>query len=289
MNFRWLNNAGFEIVLRSGAHVLVDPWLDSAKFSPVPLATITRADYVVLSHIHFDHAQDVGAIQKKFPEVRIFTGMLSAEPLAKEQKLNVARLYKVSDGEEFQFDDVTIKAFAGRHTESVKGNYLKWDEGGHITSESMGTLDMYQYLITDADGTKFLVWGGTPSAESANRIRGTNADLAAIHISPKQDFSMLARVVNAANPNVMMPHHYDIWPFVLRSMPGEAQQFPAEVQPVTPENVIPKTMAYVSDRLVKEQVRATYLLPEHHAWYHYDPTKKQVKSGTCERQDFDRG
>lgn len=64
--------------------MLFDPWLDSAKVSPVPLVSLERPDYLVLSHIHFDHARDVGAIQKKFPGVRIFSGMLSVEPLAKE-------------------------------------------------------------------------------------------------------------------------------------------------------------------------------------------------------------
>ena len=117
INFRWLNNAGFELVLSSGAHVLIDPWLDSAKQNPVPISQIERADYMLVTHIHFDHAEDVGAVQKKFPGVRIFTGMLSAEPLARWHNLDISRLYKVIDGQEFRFDDVAIKAIAGRHTE----------------------------------------------------------------------------------------------------------------------------------------------------------------------------
>jgi L-ascorbate metabolism protein UlaG (beta-lactamase superfamily) len=283
MNFRWLNNAGFEIVLRSGAHLLVDPWLDSAKFYPVPLDSLERADYLVLSHIHFDHAQDVGVIQKKFPGVRIFTGMLSAEPLAREKKLDVSRLYKVTDGQEFKFEDVTIKAFAGRHTESIRGNYLKWESDGHISTESMGTLDLYQYLITDADGTKFMIWAGTPSIDNANRLAGVHADLAAVHVSPKQDIALLARVVNAIDAKVVMPHHYDIWPYILRTMPSEAQQFPSEVQPVTPDNVISKTMAYVSRRLAEGHVKAGWFIPEHHAWYHYDPASRKALPCACAR------
>ena len=31
MKFRWLNNAGFEMELSSGKHLLVDPWLDEAQ------------------------------------------------------------------------------------------------------------------------------------------------------------------------------------------------------------------------------------------------------------------
>ena len=34
---RWLNTAGFEMVLPGGAHLLVDPWLDSSDVYPFPL------------------------------------------------------------------------------------------------------------------------------------------------------------------------------------------------------------------------------------------------------------
>ena len=196
INFRWLNNAGFELVLSSGAHVLIDPWLDSAKQNPVPLSQIERADYMLVTHIHFDHAEDVGVVQKKFPGVRIFTGMLSAEPLARWHNLDVSRLYKVIDGQEFRFDDVAIKAIAGRHTEANRGNALKWEADGRLHRDSVGLLDLYQYLVTDTDGTKFLIWGGTPSVDNVYRLAGMKPDIAAVHISPKQDFAILSRMIN---------------------------------------------------------------------------------------------
>lgn len=283
MNFRWLSNAGFELELRSGAHVLIDPWLDSATVHKTPLDSIARADYVLVTHIHYDHAQDVGAIQKKFPYARIFTGMLSAEPLAKWQKLDTSRLYKVTDNQEFRFDDVTFKAIAGRHTESNRGNYPTWDDHGHMTPDSMGLFDLYQFMVTDADGTKFLVWGGTPSVDNAYRMTGLRPQIAAVHISPKQDFGMMARMLIALEPKVMMPHHYDIWPTILRSRPGEAQQFPAEVQPVTPENVVEKTMGFVNRQLSDRGVKAAYHQPVHGVWYHYDPVKQRVEPGSCKR------
>ena len=46
---RWLNTAGFEMVLPGGAHLLVDPWLDSSDVYPFPLEKIERADYILLS------------------------------------------------------------------------------------------------------------------------------------------------------------------------------------------------------------------------------------------------
>lgn len=282
MQFRWLNTAGFEIVLSDGSHLLVDPWLDSAAYHSVPVADIERADYIVVSHIHPDHAEDVRRVQERFPDVRIFVPSLSAEPLTRWLNLDTSRLYKVGDGQEFRFDEVTIRAFAGRHTESDEGNYLEWEEGtGELTPESWGTLDLYQYLITDKDGTEFMVWAGTPSEDNAYALAGLRPDLAAVHVSPKQDFSMLARVVNSMDPRILMPHHHDIWPWILERIPEEATQFPAEVQPVTPENVIEKMMPYVEQQLADGGVTAEYFTPEHHEWYHYNSTTKTPEPGAC--------
>ena len=51
MKFRWLNNAGFEMELSSGKHLLVDPWLDEAQIYPISIDEIERAD-MFFSPIH---------------------------------------------------------------------------------------------------------------------------------------------------------------------------------------------------------------------------------------------
>ena len=108
ISLRWLNNAGFEMILPGGAHLLVDPWLDEAYMYPVPLKEIERADYVLLTHTHFDHADSIGRIQEKFPKAAVFVGDLSADALCMEYHLNVERLFRVRHGETYQFDDVKI-------------------------------------------------------------------------------------------------------------------------------------------------------------------------------------
>ena len=278
LTFRWLSNAGFELILPSGAHVLIDPWLDHSIF-PLPVTTLERADYILLSHTHGDHSDDVGAIQKRFPNVRIFVGGLSAEPLVKLQNLDVSKIYKViDDGQEFKFGEVTIKAFAGRHTEDMRGNRMSWDKQGEATSGSWGTFDMWSYLVTMPDGVEFMVWGGSPSIDQAYKLAGITPDLAAVHISPKQDFSILGDVLRRMNPKVVMPHHYDFWPSILTKMPGQSAQFPKEVQPVTPENVVGKTMPYVERSLKANGMSARYFMPEHFAWYRYDRASGSILS-----------
>ena len=96
---RWLNNAGFEFISPTGKHILVDPWLDEAEWWPFPLDKIEQADYLLLSHIHGDHADSVKSIENKFPKVKIFVGDLSAEKLIDWQDVNIGNLYRMRGGE----------------------------------------------------------------------------------------------------------------------------------------------------------------------------------------------
>ena len=60
------------------------------------LEEIKQCDYLLLSHIHIDHAADVARIQEKFPDVVIFVGDLSADPLCKWLNINCARIIMIS-------------------------------------------------------------------------------------------------------------------------------------------------------------------------------------------------
>ena len=225
MKFRWLNNAGFEVELSSGKHLLVDPWLDEAQIYPISIDEIERADYVLLTHTHDDHSDSIGRIQKRFPQAAIFVGDLSAEALCKEYGLNVERLFRIRGGEEYEFDDVKIEVIAARHTESKSGNY--WDKGYCIQKDGSrretmwyGSLEMYNFRITDANGYRAVVWGGMTTEEQIHRMEKYNGnEIAFMHVSPKQDHQMFARLVQAINPKVVIPHHYDIWETLFAAKP----------------------------------------------------------------------
>ncbi len=175
-DLRWINNAGFEVVLPGGAHLLVDPWMDSAQIYPMPAEKIERADYILLTHIHFDHADSIGAVQERFPEAKIFVGDLAAEPLCRIYRLNLEKIYRVRGGENYEFSDVKIEAVSGRHTESKSGSrYLEGSnrKGDGTLDPAMwyGSLEMLNYRITRADGSTMVIWGGMTTEEQVNRMK----------------------------------------------------------------------------------------------------------------------
>ena len=66
----WHGHAAFEVVTPNGVVILIDPWLTNpmnpkAKDKKDPIAELKKADYILITHGHFDHVGDAVAIAKK--------------------------------------------------------------------------------------------------------------------------------------------------------------------------------------------------------------------------------
>lgn len=67
---RWFGHAAFSVTTPRGAVLLIDPWLRNpsnpeAKDGRDPLASVPKADYILLTHGHRDHVGDAVEIAKK--------------------------------------------------------------------------------------------------------------------------------------------------------------------------------------------------------------------------------
>ena len=271
INLRWLNNAGFEMELPGGAHLLVDPWLDEAQVYPFKLDDLERVDYILITHTHDDHAESIGRIQRRFPEAAIFTGDLSAEALCREYGLNVERLFRVRSGETFEFDDVKIEVIAARHTESRGGNY--WDRGYCIAEDGSrrdvmwyGSLEMFNYRITASNGMRIFVWGGMTTQEQIHRMKAYGGnDIALMHVSPKQDHQMFARLVSAINPKAVIPHHYDIWDELFAAKPEILKGMDLPPDKLNAQSVL----EVIRKNLEQGCPEVEFFIPDHHRWYRF--------------------
>lgn len=278
---RWINTAGFELVMSNGKHILLDPFLsgnvDGVLCHPMELEEIKQCDYLVLSHIHIDHAADVARIQEKFPDVVIFVGDLSADPLCEWLNINCARICRVRSGEVYEFDDLLVEVFAGRHTESPRGYYrgakkFRNQDGSVSLSDWFGNLELNNYRLTLCDGTRIMVWAGMTSQDQKNRLRGVRSDIALMHVSPKQDFDQFARLVEAMGTRIVIPHHYDFTEEFFKKVPEAMKDMSRENQEHFIENGAFRMDWYMDalGKAVQEQCPAADLMMlEHHRFYSF--------------------
>ncbi|WP_432409427.1 MBL fold metallo-hydrolase [Wukongibacter sp. M2B1] len=225
IKIRWICNACFEIILPSGKTVVVDPFIDECETKSISSDQITGADYILLSHIHFDHILDVEKLSTKFNS-KIFVGDLSATELCKLQHISVSQIYRVRGGETYQFDDCLIEVYSGRHTEWKMGVYYNSLEDSNkkrpkkeLMSNWLGFMELVNYKITASDGTSVLIWGGMSSQDQIYRMKNLNPDIACVHLSPNQDYENYVRLLQNMNAKYIVPHHYDLFEWLLKTRP----------------------------------------------------------------------
>ena len=59
---KWLGHAGFQITSEKGKIIIIDPWLTDNPLAPCKAEDITKADFVLVTHDHFDHIADAAQI-----------------------------------------------------------------------------------------------------------------------------------------------------------------------------------------------------------------------------------
>ena len=284
VTMRWINTAGFEIRLNNGKVILTDPWLDSADIYPLPISEITQVDYILLSHIHIDHAEDIGALLEKFPQAKLFVGDLSTDALCRWQHINLNQIYRIHSGERYEFDDLTLDVFAGRHTENAKGCYREDNitDDPQSLSDWYGSMELLNFLVTAADGTKIAVWGGMTSPDQKYRLHGLKPDIALMHVSPKQDFTEFSQLVKSMGAQVVIPHHYDLVEPLFRSKPQLVDLMLSEdAKKKFLVDGILNGERFISEfrRCIEENVPGAALTElEHHRWYRFGLAMSKIET-----------
>lgn len=278
---RWINTAGFELVMSNGKHILIDPFLtgvlDGITCYPLSLDEIESCEYLILSHTHSDHAADVKRIQEKFPRVNIFVGDLSADALCAEQNLDCSRIYRVRDGVVYKFDDFKLEAFSGRHTESTRGYFRNakdflTQDGKFWKAQWFGNLEFMNYRLTLCDGTRLFIWGGMTSPDQKHKFHDMGVNISLMHVSPKQDFNEFAELVGAIATQIVIPHHYDFTEKLFDASPDFLNTMSEENKArfIHDDKFDMKAYMNALGDAVKARAPQTDLITlDHHKWYDF--------------------
>ena len=75
----WLGHAAFRIDTDGGKRIYVDPFLENNPKTPDAEKQPERVDIIAVTHGHSDHAGEVPALSKRFPDAQIVAWFASSE------------------------------------------------------------------------------------------------------------------------------------------------------------------------------------------------------------------
>lgn len=259
----YLGNAGWEIT--DGRRViLVDPFLtqfarwtgnpaDAAGPNPESLYPadtalinrhVSRADYILITHGHSDHALDAGYISRK-------TG---ATIIGHETAANLARAYGVTDsalitvigGEDYAFGDFSLRVIPNIHSALDKKHYYNNTRGlvGTAPRGLRAPLRRKDYVeggnlayLLRLAGHEILIMGSMNYLE--REMQGLRPDIALVGANSQRleihDFT--GRLMRAlGHPALVIPTHADAYgdPKPSAAALADRQKFQQEVAAASP-------------------------------------------------------
>ncbi|MBI2295791.1 MAG: MBL fold metallo-hydrolase [Betaproteobacteria bacterium] len=202
---------------------------------------VARADFVLLSHSHFNHAMDMPHIARKTSATVI--GTESTANIARASGVPDAQIITARGGEDFEFDRVSIKVIPSLH--SALSNKHYWSSAA-IPRDVKMPLRLKDYVeggtlayMVRIGGRQLLLFGGMNYIE--REVAGLRPDVALIAAAkPRREIhDYTGRLLRAlGRPRIVVATHWDNQglPFGAPQdeARAEADTFVAEVKAVSP-------------------------------------------------------
>lgn len=231
-NITWLGHATVRLVLPDERVVLIDPWLTDNPSCPDSEKKPTRCDMILLTHGHFDHTGDVGALIEAFDPTVVANFELCS---ALEKTVGKGRFSGMNTGGTQVVDDVSVALTHALHSSSIDS-----PTGPIYTGMPNG-------LVVAVDGLSRVYHAGDTDVFSDMTLiaRFHRPDVCILPIG--DHFTMgpeaAALAAELLEPKAIIPVHYATFPLLVQTadafraaLPGilrERLVVPAVGQPLT--------------------------------------------------------
>ncbi|MGE5319729.1 MAG: metal-dependent hydrolase [Hyphomicrobiaceae bacterium] len=223
----WFGHAAFRIVTPKGKVLYIDPWLNNpmnpaAGKDKDALAGIDKADYILITHGHFDHVGDSVALAKK-TGARLVTNFELGSNMAKllgypkdqmgfDTLMNVGGEIKIADGE------VTVAMVPAIHSSGLQNPHAGPDEPDMVYGGNPAG-----FVLVIKDGPTIYDTGDTAYYSDMKLIREQyHPDVALINIGGHfgMEPPMAALAAKTVGAKLAIPQHYATFPILTQDAGG---------------------------------------------------------------------
>lgn len=219
----WHGHAAFEIATPEGKVLMIDPWLKNpvnpnAKDGKDPLAAITKVDYILITHGHFDHIDDAVEIAKK-TGARLVTNYELGSNMAKllgypKEQMGFDTLMITGGEITIANGEVVVDMVPAIHSSGM-GNPL----AGEKEPEMAYGGSAVGFVLKIKNGPTIYHTGDTAYFSDMALIGEHKIDVALINIGGHfgMEPAMAARAVKAIHPKLVIPQHYGTFPVLTQN------------------------------------------------------------------------
>ena len=227
---KWFGHAAFSITTPGGKVLLIDPWLSNAS-NPEPqkaVASLEKADYILITHGHRDHVGDAVEIAKKTgarlianPELAANLVKLNGFPTMQaegDEIMGIGGEIRIADGE------VMVHMTPAVHSSSVFN-----PKAGPNDAERAYGGNPAGFVVSIRNGPTIYHSGDTAYFKDMETIGETyTIDVALLNIGGHfgMEPKMAARAAQSVRAKLAVPHHFGTFPGITEN----ATEFAAELK-----------------------------------------------------------